>query len=87
MKCCQAHCHHKHHEDYPAFQKIFFTVVNNLFNCFKHIFNPFKEDKLIVLDTGEVMISEIQFLANFLEINEEKNQRRRKRRLIICDVV
>ena len=49
-------CHHigpeiytaKHHEDYSAFQEIFFTDVNDLFNCFKDICNPLKEDKLIL---------------------------------------
>ena len=62
----------KHHEDYPAFQKTFFTNLNNLFNCFKDICNPFEEDELIVLDTGELMTPEIlSFLFNLLEMNEE----------------
>ena len=66
---------------------MFFTVVNNLFNCFQDICNPFKEDELIVLDTGEVMIPDSQScLDNLLEINEEKYQNFCKRRLIICDV-
>ena len=53
-------CHHiapeidtgKHHED--CISEIVFTDVNNLFNCFKDIFNPFEEYELIALDTGEV---------------------------------
>ena len=49
----------KHHEDCPAFQKMLFTDVNNLFNCYKDICNPFEEDELIVLDTGEAMNPEI----------------------------
>ena len=76
----------KHHEGhhYPAFQKIFFTDVNNLFNCFKDIYNPFEENELIVLDTGEVMTLEIQScLGNLLEMNKEKYQ---NFCLIICDV-
>ena len=77
----------KHHEDYPAIQKMFFTVVNNLFNCFQGVCNSFKEDELIVLDTCEVMIPEIQScLGNSLEMNEEKYQNFCKRRLIIRDV-
>ena len=62
----------KHHEDYPAFEKTFFTNLNNLFNCFKDICNPFEEDELIVLDTGELMTPEIlSLLGNLLEANEE----------------
>ena len=38
----------KRHEEYPAFQKRFFTDVTNLFNYFKDIYNPFEEDELIV---------------------------------------
>ena len=44
----------KHHEDYPAIEKMFFTVVNNFLNCFQDICNSFKEDEPIVLDTDEV---------------------------------
>ena len=77
----------KHHEDYPAFQKMFFADMNNLFDCFNDICNPFEEDELIVLDTGEVMTPEIQScLGNLLGMNEEKYQNFRKHRLIICDV-
>ena len=66
---------------------MFFTVAKNLFDCFQDISNPFKEDELIALDTGEVMIPEIQScLSNLLEMNEEKYQNFYKRRLIICDV-
>ena len=50
----------KHHEDYPVFQRMFFTAVINLLNCFQDICNCFKEDELVVLDTSEVMIAEIQ---------------------------
>ena len=76
----------KHHEDYPAFQKMFFADMNNLFDCFNDICNPFEEDELIVLDTGEVMTPEIQScLGNLLEMNAEKYQNFRKHRLIICD--
>ena len=54
-------CHHigpeiyisKHLECYPVFQKMFLTDVNNLFNCFKDICNPFEEDQLIDLKTGK----------------------------------
>ena len=75
----------KHHEDHPAFQKIFFTDVNNMFNCFKDICNPFEEDELIVLDAGEVMTLEIQsFLGNLLKMNEEKYQNFRKHRLLFA---
>ena len=49
----------KHYEYYPAFQRMSFTVVNNLSNCFQDICNPLKENKLIVLGTGEVMIPKI----------------------------
>ena len=77
----------KHHEDYTEFQKRFFTVVKNLFNCFKDICNPFETDEQNVSDTGEAMIPEIQScLENLLEMNEEKYQNLRKHRLIICDV-
>ena len=77
----------KRHEDYPAFHEIFFTDVNNLFNCFKDICNPFEEDELIALNTCEVVTSEIQScLGNLLEMNEEKYQNFRKHRLIIFDV-
>ena len=52
---------------------MFFTDVNNLFNCFKDICNLFEEDELIVLDIGEVMILEIySCLGNLLKMNEEK---------------
>ena len=62
----------KHHEDYPAIEKMFFTVVNNFLNCFQDICNSFKEDEPIVLDTDEVMIPEIQScFGNLLEMNEE----------------
>ena len=63
----------KHHEEYLAFQKLFFTDVNNLFNRFKDICNLFEEDELIALDIGEVMIPEIySCLGNLLKMNEEK---------------
>ena len=62
----------KHFEDYSAFEKTFFTDGNNLFNCFKDVCNLFKEDEIIVFDTGEVMTPEIQScLCNLLEINED----------------
>ena len=77
----------KHHEDYPTFQRMFFTAVNNLCNFFQDIFNLFKEDELIVLDTGEVMIPEIlSCLGKLLEMNEEKHQNFCKLTLIIFDV-
>ena len=42
-----------------------------LFNCFKDICNPFEEDELIVLGTGETIIPEIKSsLGNLLEMNE-----------------
>ena len=57
------------------------------FNCFKDICNPFEEDELIVLGTGETIIPEIQSsLGNLLEMNEEKYQNFRKHRLFLCDV-
>ena len=65
----------KHHGDYPAFQRMFFTAANNLFNCFQDICNHFEEDELIILDTSEVMIPEIQScLGKLLEMIEEKYQ-------------
>ena len=75
----------KHHEDYPAIQKIFLhSFMNYLFDYFQDICNPFKEDELIVLETGQVMIPEIQScLGNLLEMNEVKYQNFCKRRLII----
>ena len=83
-------CHHigpeiyieKHHEDYSAFQKMFLTDVNNLFNCFKNICNPFEEDELIALETGEIMTPKIQScFGNLLEMKEEKYQNFRKHKL------
>ena len=58
-------CHHigseinigKHYEDCPAFQKMFFTDVNNLNK--KDIFDPFDKDKLIILDAGEVLTQKL----------------------------
>ena len=61
--------------------------MNNLFNCFKDICNPFEDNELIDLNTCEVVTSEIQScLGNLLEMNEEKYQNFRKHRLIIFDV-
>ena len=73
----------KRHGDYPAFHEIFFTDVNNLFNCFKDICNPFEDNELIDLNTCEVVTSEIQScLGNLLE----KYHNFRKHRLIVFDV-
>ena len=49
--------------------------------CF--ITDPFKEDELIVSDTGEVMISEIRHVFTIYLKNIKTF---RKSRLIICDV-
>ena len=86
-------CHHigpemyigKQHEGYPAFQKMFLADVNNLFNCFKEICNPFKENELIDLETVEFLTPEIQScLGNLLEMNEEKYQNFRKHNHLRC---
>ena len=50
-----------------------FTDMNNLFNCFNDIWNPFKEDELIVLDTSEVITAENQScLGSLSEIPMKK---------------
>ena len=43
----------KHHEDYTEFQKTFFNDTQKLFFCFNEIRNPFEENRLVVLDTGD----------------------------------
>ena len=77
----------KHHEDYPAFQKVFFRDVTNVFNSFKDICNPFDEERLVTFHNGQIMSLDMQnCLANILDINEEKYRDFCEHRLERCDV-
>ena len=63
----------KHQEDYIEFQKTFFNDTQKLFFQFNEIRNPFEENRLVVLDTGDVINSDVETcLANLLERNEER---------------
>ena len=77
----------KHHEDYIEFQKTFFNDTQKLFFCFNEIRNPFEENRLVVLDTGDVMNSDVETcLANLFERNEERYKEFYKHHLVICDI-
>ena len=77
----------KHHEDYTEFQKTFFNDTQKLFFCFNEIRNPFEENRLVVLDTGDVMNCDVETcLANLLERNEERYKEFYKHRLVICNI-
>ena len=77
----------KHHEDYIEFQKTFFNDTQKLFFCFNEIRDPFEENRLVVLDTGDVMNSDVETcLANLLERNEERYKKFYKYLLVICDI-
>ena len=76
----------KHHEDYPEFQKTFFHDVQNLHKVFDEICNPFDEEKLVILHTGEAMHPRIEScLLSLLDDNEEKYQMFCKHRIDVCD--
>ena len=61
----------KHHKDYTEFQKTFFNDTQKWFFCFDKICKPFKENRLVVLDTGDVINSDVETcLHNLLERNE-----------------
>ena len=77
----------KHHEDYTEFQKTFWNNTQKSFFYFNEIHNPFEDDRLVVLDTENVMNSDVEtWLANLLERNEVRYKEFYKRRLVICDV-
>ena len=77
----------KHHEDYIEFQKTFFNDTQKLFFCFNEIRDPFEENRLVVLDTGDVMNSDVETcLANLVERNEERYKEFYKHRLVTCDI-
>ena len=77
----------KHHEDYSAFQRVFFKDVKSLFNSFRDICNPFEEERLVTLHRGEAMGPEVRScLATMLDINEEKYGTFRKHRIMRCDI-
>ena len=79
-------CIGKHHEDYPAFQKSFFSDVNKLYELFESNRNPFVEESLMALHTGEMMNPKIELcLATLLEVNEERYQNFCKHRINLCD--
>ena len=63
----------KHHEDYTAFQKTFFSDVVNVSKSFVDICNPFAEKYLVTLHNGKKMGLDVQnCLANLLNMNEQK---------------
>ena len=65
----------KHHEDYTKFQKTFFNNNNTqkLFFYFNETRSPLEENRSVVLDTGDVMNSDLETcLANLLKRNEER---------------
>ena len=77
----------KHHEDYTEFQKTFFNDTQKLFFWFNEIRNPFEENRSVVLDTGDVVNSDVETcLANSLERNEERYKEFYKHRLVICNI-
>ena len=77
----------KHHEDYIEFQKTFFNDSQKLFFCFNEIRDPFEENRLVVLDTGDVMNSDVETcLANLFERNKERYKEFYKHHLVICDI-
>ena len=77
----------KHHEDYSEFQKTFFSDTQKLFFCFNEIRNPFEENRLVVLDTGDVLNSDVETcLANLLERNKERDKESYKHSPVICDI-
>ena len=77
----------KHHEDYTEFQKTFFNNTQKLFFCFNEIRNPLKENRLVVLDTGDIMNSDVETcLANLLERNEERYKEFYKHCFVICNI-
>ena len=61
--------------------------TQELLFCFNEIRNPFEENRLVVLDTGDVINSDVETcLANLLERNEESYKEFYKHRLLICDI-
>ena len=77
----------EHHEDYTEFQKTFFNDTQKLFFCFNEIRNPFEENRSVVLDTGDVVNSDVETcLANLLERNEERYKEFNKHRHVICGI-
>ena len=57
----------KHHEDYTEFQKTFPSDTQKLFFYFSGIRNPFEENRLVVLKTGDTMNSDVETcLTNLL---------------------
>ena len=74
-------------EDYTEFQKTFFNDTQKSIFCFNKICNPFEENRLVVLDTGDVMNSDVETcLANLVERNEERYKEFYKHRLVTCDI-
>ena len=54
---------------------------------FNEFSNPFDENRLVVLDTGDIMNSDAEAcFANLLERNEERYKEFYKHRLVICDI-
>ena len=77
----------KHRKDYTEFQKTFFSNTQKLFFCFNEILNTFEENRLVVLDTGDVMNSAVETcLGNLLERNKERYKEFYKYCLVICDI-
>ena len=76
----------KHSDDYTKFQKTFFNNTQKLLFYFNEICKLFEENKLVVLDTGDVMNSDAETcFVNLLERNEERYKEFYKHCLSICD--
>ena len=77
----------KHCEDYTEFQKTFFNDTQKLFFYFDQIRNSFEKNRLVVLDTGDIMNSDIETcLSSLLQRNEKRYKEFYKHRLVICDI-
>ena len=81
----------EHHEYYTEFQETFFNHTQKLFLYFNKIRNSFEDNRLVVLDTGDVMTSEVEgmsrhVLGNLLERNEERYKAFFNHRPVICDI-
>ena len=74
----------KHHKDYTEFQKTFLSDTQKLFFYFSETRNPFEENRLVVLKTGDTMNSDVgTCLTNLLQRNEERCKKFYKHHLVI----
>ena len=78
----------KHHKDHTEFQKTFFSNTQKLFFYFNEIRNPFEENRLVALDNGDGINSDIKTcLDNLWERNEERYKEFYKQHFVISHIL